>query len=114
MYALITCYMQMAYLGIYNIQLAAQVKSMACAAALALQADSAAERQRLLSAAKALTAQLARRCALDAIQLHGAMGMTDECVASRYARRLIGIGQWFGDASHHLQRFAAVQATAPG
>ncbi len=91
-----------------------QVKSMACAAALALQADSAAERQRLLSAAKALTAQLARRCALDAIQLHGAMGMTDECVASRYARRLIGIGQWFGDASHHLQRFAAVQAAAPG
>jgi pimeloyl-CoA dehydrogenase len=42
------------------------------------------------------------------------MGMTDECVASRYARRLIGIGQWFGDASKHLQRFAAVQAAAPG
>jgi alkylation response protein AidB-like acyl-CoA dehydrogenase len=89
-----------------------QVKSMACAAALALQADSDAERRRLLSAAKALTAQLSRRCALDAIQLHGAMGMTDECVASRYARRLIGIGQWFGDAALHLQRFAAA-APAP-
>jgi pimeloyl-CoA dehydrogenase len=84
-----------------------QLKSMACAGALALQADSDAERQRLLSAAKALTAQLSRRCALDAIQLHGAMGMTDECVASRYARRLIGVGQWFGDAALHLQRFAA-------
>jgi pimeloyl-CoA dehydrogenase len=88
-----------------------QLKSMACAAALALQADSDAERRRLLSAAKALTAQLARRCALDAIQLHGAMGMTDECVASRYARRLIGIGQWFGDAPLHLQRFAAAART---
>lgn len=83
-----------------------QLKSMACAGALALQADAAAERRRLLSAAKALTARLARRCALDAIQLHGAMGMTDECVASRYARRLIGIGAWFGDAAHHLESVA--------
>ena len=82
------------------------LKSRACAGARALQADDATERRRLLSGAKALTARLARRCALDAIQLHGAMGMTDECVASRYARRLLGIGAWFGDAAHHLERVA--------
>lgn len=84
-----------------------QLKSMACAAALALQSDSARERQRLVSAAKSLVAQLGRRCAFDAIQLHGAMGMTDECRASHYARRLIGIGQWFGDSAFHLRRFAS-------
>lgn len=85
-----------------------QIKSMACVAALALQADARNERQRLLSAAKSLTAQLGRRCAFDAIQLHGAMGMTEECAASRYAKRLIGIGQWFGDASFHQRRFASL------
>jgi alkylation response protein AidB-like acyl-CoA dehydrogenase len=84
-----------------------QLKSMACAAALALQADDAAERRRLLSAAKLLSSQLGRRAAFDAVQLHGAMGMTEECAAARYAKRLIGIGQWFGDAGFHLRRIAS-------
>ena len=84
-----------------------QLESMACIGALALQTDDAAERSRLLSAAKLLAAQFGRRCAFDAIQLHGAMGMTEECAAARYAKRLIGIGQWFGDASHHLRRIAS-------
>lgn len=82
-----------------------QVRSMACAAALALQSASRPERQRLVSAAKVLVAQLGRRCGLDAIQLHGAMGMTDECRIGHYAKRLIVIGQLFGDASFHLARF---------
>ena len=60
-----------------------------------------------VSAAKALTAQLGRRSALAAIQLHGAMGMTEECRASHYAKRLIAIGQMFGDAGFHLRRVAS-------
>jgi len=82
-----------------------QVRSMACAAALALQSDVPAERQRLVSAAKALVARLGRECGLVAIQLHGAMGVTDECRAGHYAKRLIAIGQLFGDAAFHLARF---------
>ncbi len=83
-----------------------QIRSMACVAALALTAG-AAERAWRVSAAKALVARLARRGALAAIQMHGAMGMTDECRVSHYARRLIAIGQQLGDASFHRQRFAA-------
>ena len=33
--------------------------------------------------------------------------MTDECRAGHYAKRLLVIDQLFGDAAHHLQRFAA-------
>ena len=51
-----------------------QLKSMACAGALALQADDAAERRLLPSGAKALTAGLARRCAVPALQLHRCQG----------------------------------------
>jgi alkylation response protein AidB-like acyl-CoA dehydrogenase len=84
-----------------------QLKSMACVAAMALEADDTAERDRLVSAAKVLAAQLGRRCGLAAIQLHGAMGMTDECRAGHYAKRLITNGLLFGDAAFHLQRVAA-------
>jgi pimeloyl-CoA dehydrogenase len=82
-----------------------QLRSMACAAALALEAPGDDERRRLVSAAKTLVAQLGRRCAFDVIQLHGAMGMTDECRVGHGAKRLIANGQLFGDAALHLQRF---------
>lgn len=84
-----------------------QAKSMACAAAMAVDAGDAAQRARLVSAAKALVAPLARQAGLTALQLHGAMGMTDECRAGHYAKRLLVIGQLFGDAAFHLRRFAA-------
>lgn len=87
-----------------------QLRSMACIAALATESDDAAERRRLVSAAKVLVAQLGRRCAFDAIQLHGAMGMTDECRAGHGAKRLIANAQLFGDAALHLQRFIESQA----
>jgi pimeloyl-CoA dehydrogenase len=83
-----------------------QIKSMACAAAMAVQEGSAAQRRRLVSAAKVLVSQQGRKLALDAIQMHGAMGMTQECRISHYARRLLVIGQQFGDAAWHLQRMA--------
>ena len=82
-----------------------QAKSMACAAAMALEA-APAERRRIVSAAKALVGQLGRQVGMTAIQLHGAMGMTDECRAGHYAKRLMVIDKLFGDAQHHLRRFA--------
>ena len=83
-----------------------QVKSMACAAAMAVAGDDVQQRRRIVSAAKALAGQLGRQVGLAAIQLHGAMGMTDECRAGHYAKRLIVINQLFGDATHHLGRLA--------
>ena len=64
------------------------------------------------SAAKSLVARLGRDCALVAIQLHGAMGMTAECRVGHCAKRLITIGQIFGDAPFHLARFDAAAAAA--
>ncbi|WP_280150770.1 acyl-CoA dehydrogenase [Piscinibacter sp. XHJ-5] len=84
-----------------------QVKSMACAAAMAVDAGDAPQRRRIVSAAKSLVGQLGRQVGLAAIQLHGAMGMTDECRAGHYAKRLLVINQLFGDAAHHLQRLSA-------
>jgi alkylation response protein AidB-like acyl-CoA dehydrogenase len=83
-----------------------QVRSMACAAAMALDAPDAAQRRRLISAAKVIAGQAGRQVGQWAIQLHGAMGMTDECRVGHYAKRLLVINQLFGDASHHLQRLA--------
>lgn len=88
-----------------------QIESMACIAALSLGADRASARERGVSAAKVLASQLGRSAALTAIQLHGAMGMTEECAAARYAKRLIAIGQQFGDAGCHLRRFASHPVT---
>lgn len=81
-----------------------QVKSMACVAAMAVQAGDVAQRRRLVSAAKVLVSQLGRQVGLWAIQLHGAMGMTDECRVGHYTKRLMVIGLLFGDASYHLVR----------
>jgi pimeloyl-CoA dehydrogenase len=81
-----------------------QLKSMACAAAMAVAAGEPVQRRRLVSAAKVLAGQLGRKVGLDAIQLHGGMGMTDECRVGHYAKRLIVIGQTLGDAAWHLQR----------
>jgi len=84
-----------------------QVKSMACAAAMAVDAGDVPQRRHIVSAAKALAGQLGRQVGLAGIQLHGAMGMTDECRAGHYAKRLLVINQLFGDAAHHLQRLAS-------
>jgi pimeloyl-CoA dehydrogenase len=84
-----------------------QIKSMACAAAAAVAGADEAQRRRVVSAAKVLTSQQGRQIGLAAIQLHGGMGMTDECRVGHYTKRLMVIGQLFGDTAWHLQRMAS-------
>jgi alkylation response protein AidB-like acyl-CoA dehydrogenase len=84
-----------------------QAKSMACLAAS--KSDSpvdAADRARSISAAKIKIADNCRHVSQEAIQLHGGMGMTEEMKVSHTFRRLTVIAQQFGDAEHHLARFA--------
>ena len=84
-----------------------QAKSMAFLACS--QADSGAdarERMRAISAAKIKIADNARLVSQEAIQLHGGMGMSEELKVSHSFRRLTVIAQQFGDADHHLERFA--------
>ena len=49
-----------------------------------------------------------RHVSQEAVQLHGGMGMTDELKISHSFRRLTIIAQQFGDAEHHLARFASL------
>ena len=84
-----------------------QAKSMAFLACS--QADSATDpkgRGRAISAAKIKIADNARLISQEAIQLHGGMGMSEELKVSHSFRRLTMIAQQFGDADHHLERFA--------
>ena len=63
---------------------------------------------RAVSAAKVRIADAARKVSQEAIQLHGGMGMTEEMKVSHTFRRLTTIAQRFGDADHHLERYAAL------
>jgi len=86
-----------------------QARSMACLAAS--KADAAADvddRRRSISAAKIKIADACRHISQESIQLHGGMGMSEELKVSHAFRRLTMIAQQFGDADHHLERFAAL------
>jgi len=84
-----------------------QAKSMAgLACAKVDSATDPIERKRVVSAAKIKIADACRHVAQEAIQLHGGMGMSDELKISHTFRRLTMIAQQFGDADHHLERFA--------
>ena len=84
-----------------------QARSMASLACARVDAGlPAAERKRIVSAAKVRIADACRHVSQEAVQLHGGMGMTDELKVSHTFRRLTMIAQQFGDADHHLERFA--------
>jgi alkylation response protein AidB-like acyl-CoA dehydrogenase len=86
-----------------------QARSMAClAASKADGAVDADDRRRAISAAKIKIADACRHVSQESIQLHGGMGMTEEMKVSHSFRRLTMIAQQFGDADHHLERFAAL------
>jgi pimeloyl-CoA dehydrogenase small subunit len=67
----------------------------------------AAERRRVVSAAAVKICEAARHVGQEAIQLHGGMGLTIEMKVAHAFKRLTMISQLFGDADHHLARFAA-------
>jgi pimeloyl-CoA dehydrogenase small subunit len=84
-----------------------QARSMACLACVKVDTAEAAERRHVVSAAKVKIADACRHVSQEAVQLHGGMGMTEELKISHTFRRLTMLAQTFGDAEHHLERFAA-------
>ena len=64
-------------------------------------------RKKAVSSAKVFIADAARLISQESVQLHGGMGMTEEMKISHTFRRLTVLAQRFGDADHHLARFAA-------
>lgn len=92
-----------------------EARSMAISAACRVDAasgttDDAAVRARkkAVSAAAAKVIEAARKVSQESVQLHGGMGMTEELKVSHTFRRLTAAVQRFGDADHHLARYAAM------
>jgi len=86
-----------------------QARSMACLACSKVdQPQDLKERMRCVSAAKIKIADSARQVSQEAVQLHGGMGMSEELKISHTFRRLTVLAAQFGDADHHLARFATL------
>ena len=86
-----------------------QAKSMACLACSKVDShEDAKDRARAVSAAKIKIADSARHVSQESVQLHGGMGMTEELKVSHTFRRLTVLARRFGDADHHLARFASL------
>ena len=61
-----------------------------------------------MAACQVQVARAARTVGQSAVQLHGGMGMTEELKVSHTFRRLTMAQQRFGDADHHLERYASL------
>jgi alkylation response protein AidB-like acyl-CoA dehydrogenase len=80
-------------------------KSLVYYAAWALDA-APSELPRAASMAKAYVSDAFARIGIDAIQLHGAIGYTEEYAAQLYLNRSKWVRPQFGDADHHYERVA--------
>lgn len=67
-------------------------------------------RATLASRVKARCSDAALRVTRETIQLHGAMGFTDECDAGLYLKRALVLAAWLGNAAHHRRRYAELTA----
>lgn len=85
---------------------AEQARSMALYATMMCGEPDPLERRRAISAAKVQVNQSGRFVGQEAVQLHGGIGMTEECQVGHYLRRLTMIEMLFGDTAHHLRRLA--------
>ena len=82
-------------------------RSLASAAAMAVDDAEPAERARIVAAARVQAANAGRMIGQQAIQMHGAMGMTDELAIGHYVKRLMVLSAQAGDAAANLSRFMA-------
>jgi alkylation response protein AidB-like acyl-CoA dehydrogenase len=89
-----------------------EARSIALRAALMANAEPIA-RGRAASAAKAKVGKCARFVAEQAVQLHGAMGVTEELEIGSYFKRLLAFDTIFGSSAHHFRRHAALGGRIP-
>lgn len=84
-----------------------EARSMALRAALMADAEPVA-RARAASGAKAKIGKCAKYVAEQSVQLHGAMGVTEELDIGSYFKRLLAFDTLFGGSAHHYRRYAAL------
>jgi alkylation response protein AidB-like acyl-CoA dehydrogenase len=70
------------------------------------------ERAQLASRCKARASDAGLRVTREVIQLHGAIGFTDEYDAGLYLKRALVLSAWLGNASAHRRRFAQLTGGA--
>ena len=66
----------------------------------------AAPRSAMASRVKARCSEAGLRIAREAIQIHGAIGFTDEYDAGLYLQRAMTLSAWLGNAAQHRRRYA--------
>ena len=65
------------------------------------------------SRVKARCSDAALRITREAIQLHGAIGFTDEYDAGLYLKRALTLAAWLGGAAWHRRRYARLTSEVP-
>lgn len=70
------------------------------------EAPDAVSRAALASRLKARCSDAALRITREAIQLHGAIGFTDDCDIGLYLKRALVLSAWLGSATQHRRRYA--------
>lgn len=73
----------------------------------------AARRASLACRAKIRAAETALHTAREAIQMHGAIGVTDEYDLGLYVNRTLTLAPWLGNARLHRQRWLQLNAPTP-
>jgi hypothetical protein len=76
-------------------------RSMSYYASLKL-GEAVPQRRRAVSQARVQLGHSMRFVGQQCIQLHGGIGVTDECSASHYFKRLTMLEMCYGDTLHHL------------
>jgi alkylation response protein AidB-like acyl-CoA dehydrogenase len=87
-----------------------EARASALFAMLALEGP-ADRRARAVSGAKAKIGRCARFVYQNAIQLHGAIGTTNELPLGAYAKRLLAYEALFGSTREHLRRYGSLIST---
>lgn len=90
-----------------------QSRSLVMFAASLADADDPIAGSRAASAAKAYLHKAAKYVAQQAVQLHGAIGVTEELDVGHYFRQLTAFCAQWGDRDFHLSRFREASTTTP-
>lgn len=80
---------------------------------IAARPQDATLRKTVASRAKARAARAGLEATRLAIQLHGAIGYTEECDVSLYFRNALHLAAWLGNATAHRQRHGALAVLTP-
>lgn len=97
-----------------DMRLAAEMASAITLKAASSLASGSADATRAVAACKAQVGEEAMFIAKAAVQLHGAIGTTEELDIGHYFRRIMAVQSTFGNADHHTQRYIELRRAEAG